>query len=63
MIKFFEVFPDVTYIYEGAMTTELYTIFMQRLGKVIQSKQIPIEDLCRIFNIMVRISAYSGFNN
>ena len=63
MIRFFEVFPNVSYIYEHTMNTELYQIFMKRIKQVITNSKFPTEDLCRVFNILVRISPYSQFND
>ena len=63
MIRFFEVYPDVTYIYESTMTEELYGAFLKKLSTVIEDKNMPIEDVCRAFNILVRMSPYSGFND
>ena len=61
MIRFFEVYPDVTYIYESTMTAELHDAFLAKLKIVIQDKKLPVEDVCRAFNILVRMSPYSGF--
>ena len=63
MIRFLEVFPEVTYIYEHTMTKELYSAFMHKLQGVIRDKKLPTEDLCRVFNILVRISPYSNFDD
>ena len=63
MIRFLEVFPEVTYIYEHTMTKELYSAFMSKLQGVIRDKKLPTEDLCRVFNILVRISPYSNFDD
>ena len=63
MIRFFEVYPDVTYIYESTMTEELYGAFLTKLSTVIEDKKMPIEDVCRAFNILVRMSPYSGFDD
>ena len=62
MIRFFEVYPNVTYIYDSTMTTELHDAFLAKLKTVIEDKRIPVEDVCRAFNILVRLSPYSGFN-
>ena len=61
MIRFFEVYPEVTYIFESTMTPELYDAFLSRLQSVIGDKKLPTEDLCRAFNILVRLSPYSSF--
>ena len=61
VIRFFEVYPDVTYIFDSTMTSEVHKAFLKRLKSVIGDKKMPIEDLCRAFNVLVRLSAYSGF--
>ena len=63
MVKFLEVFPKVTYIYEHTMTKELYSAFLARVKEVINDKKMPTEDLCRVFNILVRIAPYSNFDD
>ena len=63
MVKFFEVFPRVTYIYEHTMTKELYSAFLARLKDVVSDRKMPTEDLCRVFNILVKIAPYSDFND
>ena len=62
MIRFFEIYPDVTYIFDSTMTAEVHEAFLSRMQAVIGDKKMPIEDLCRAFNILVRISAYSSFS-
>lgn len=59
MLRFFEVFPEVSYIYETAMNEELYLAFTQKIKSVIKDKKFPTEDACRVFNILVRIHPYS----
>lgn len=59
LIKFFEVFPDVSYIYDHTMNSELYKFFMGQIKQVLGNNRFPTEDLCRVFNILVRISPYS----
>ena len=63
MVRFLEVFPQVTYIYEHTMTNDLYSAFMEKVQQVVRDKKLPTEDLCRVFNILVRISAYSNFDD
>jgi hypothetical protein len=63
MIRFFEVFPDVSYIYDHTMNSELYKIFLRKIKQVLGSNRFPTEDLCRVFNILVHISPYSQFND
>ncbi|MFN9908386.1 MAG: hypothetical protein ACK56F_20040, partial [bacterium] len=55
MIRFFEVFPNVSYIYDHTMNTALYKVFMAIIGHVVTNNRFPRDDLCRIFNILVRI--------
>jgi len=62
MIRFFEVYPQVTYIFDSTMSSELYLAFLAKLNTVIDDKKMPIEDLSRALNILVRLSAYSGFD-
>ena len=61
MIRFFEVYPQVTYIFDSTMTEELHEAFLAKLKSVIDDKKLPVEDLCRAFNILVKLSAYSTF--
>lgn len=58
MLKFFEIFPEVSYIFENTMSEDLYMAFIQKISEVIKDKKFPTEDLCRTFNILVRISPY-----
>eukprot|EP00347_Sterkiella_histriomuscorum_P005947 403354650 len=58
MLRFFEIFPEVSYIYDNTMSEELYLAFIQKISEVIRDKKFPTEDLCRTFNILVRISPY-----
>jgi hypothetical protein len=55
MLRFFEMFPEVTYIYDSAMSEELYTVFANKIHSVMRDKKFPTEDVCRAFNILVRI--------
>jgi hypothetical protein len=58
MIRFFEIFPDVSYIYESTMNEELYMGFVKKIEKVMKDKKFPTEDICRVFNVLVRIAPY-----
>lgn len=58
MLRFFEVFPEVTYIYETAMSEDMYKLFTNKIMTVIKDKKFPTEDACRVFNILVRINSY-----
>lgn len=62
MVRFFEVYPQVTYIFDATMTSEVYSAFMAKLSQVIEEKRLPMEDLCRVLNILVRLSAYGSFD-
>ena len=63
MIRFFEVYPDVTYIFDSTMSNEIHEAFLAKLNTVIDAKRLPMEDLCRVLNILVRLSAYSRFDD
>ena len=63
MLRFFEVYPDVSYIYDHTMNPELSTIFSNKITAVIRDKKFPTEDLCRVFNILVRTSPYSDLQD
>lgn len=62
MIRFFEIFPEVSYIYESSMSEEMYKQFTKKIQLVMKDKKFPTEDICRVFNIMVRISPYQPIN-
>ena len=40
------------------MTEELYKAFANKVWPLLKEKKFPTEDVCRSFNILVRISAY-----
>ena len=44
------------------MTAELHEAFLKKLNAIIDAKRLPMEDLCRVLNILVRLSAYSRFD-
>ena len=52
-LKFFEVYPKVSYIYDHTMNEELFAVFLHKLRPVLQDKKFPTDDLCRVFNILV----------
>jgi hypothetical protein len=58
MLRFFEIFPEVSYIFENIMSEELYKVFVQKISTVMKDKKFPTEDVSRVFNILVRISPY-----
>lgn len=63
MLRFFEIFPEVSYIYDNTMSEELYSLFLEKIQAVIKDKKFPTEDACRVFNILVRISPYQPQRN
>lgn len=63
MIRFFEIFPTVSYIYDHTMTQDYYQVFMRKIKEVISNPRFPTDDLCRVFNILVKIAPYSKFND
>ena len=56
ILVFFEIFPEVNYIFEKTMSEDLYRFFMQKISIMIKEKKFPTEDASRVFNILVRIS-------
>jgi len=58
LLKFFEIYPEVTYIYQNTMTAEMYWEFVRTIHPVMKDKKFPTEDVCRVFNILIRISPY-----
>ena len=58
MLRFFEIYPEVTYIYDNTMSSELYNSFVETVRVLIKDKKFPTEDVCRVFNILIRISPY-----
>jgi len=62
LIRFFEVFPKVSYIYESRMNDNLYSTFLSTVKPVLMDKKFPIEDICRVFNILVKISPFTTWN-
>lgn len=58
MLRFFEIYPEVTYIYENTMNFEVYSSFIETVRPLIKDKKFPTEDVCRVFNILIRISSY-----
>ena len=59
MIRFFEIYPEVSHIYDTTMGPELYTQFINSIRPVMIDKKFPTLDVCRVFNIIVRI--WAGF--
>ena len=60
MIRFFEVYTEVSYIYDNTMNEEYANAFSNKLKQVINEKKFPMEDLCKVFNILVKIAPYSN---
>jgi hypothetical protein len=58
MLRFFEIFPEVSYIFENTMNEDLYKVFTHKISHVMKDKKFPTEDVSRVFNILVRISPY-----
>lgn len=58
MIKFFEIFPQVNYIYENTMSSEVYDKFFTIISPLMKDKKFPIVDVCRVFDIILKISPY-----
>ena len=58
MIRFFEIFPEVSYIFDSTMNEELYKVFVIKISQVMKDKKFPTEDVARVFSILVRISPY-----
>ena len=58
-IRFFELFPQVSYIYDHMMTNELQAQFQTKVMEIIKSRQLPPEDVCRIFNILATTTPYA----
>jgi len=58
LLKFFEIYPEVSYIYENTMTSEMYEQFVETVNPLMKDKKFPTEDVCRVFNILIRISPY-----
>jgi hypothetical protein len=57
-IRFFEIFPEVSYIFDNVMSEELQMMFVEKIKSVMKDKNFPTSDVCRVFNIIVRLSAY-----
>ena len=58
LVRFFEVYPEVSYIFDNTMSNEVYSAFISNIIPLIQDKKFPTEDVCKVFNILIRISAY-----
>jgi len=60
MIRFFQIFPKITYIYDHTMKQEIHSVFLNKVKEIIKQKSLPTEDLCRIFDIIVKTTAYAS---
>ena len=58
MLRFMEIFPEVSYIFDNTMTEHLYLSFIDKISAVIKDKKFPTEDVCRAFNVLVRVSPF-----
>jgi hypothetical protein len=58
MLRFFEIFPEVSYIFDSTMNEELYKVFVVKISQVMKDKKFPTEDVARVFSILVRLSPY-----
>ncbi len=45
------------------MNTELHAIFLTKVKEIIKQKTLPTEDLCRIFDILVKTTAFASADN
>jgi hypothetical protein len=60
LIKFFEVYPKVTHIYQHTMNSELHGAFLRKLEGPMQDARFPMKDLCRILDILVTVAPYAS---
>ena len=58
LLRFMEIYPEVSYIYETTMTPEISRAFEKKVARILKERRFPTEDACRVFNVMVRTSAY-----
>jgi hypothetical protein len=58
LVKFFEIYPEVSYIYDNTMSADVYHSFIDTVRPLIKDRKFPTEDVCRVFNVIVRISPY-----
>lgn len=58
LLRFFEIYPEVSYIYNNTMSSEVYDQFIYTIQPLIKDKKFPTEDVCRVFNILIRISPF-----
>lgn len=61
MIRFFELFPKISYIYDHTMTKEIHAKMLLKFKEVIlKQKSLPTEDICKIFDILVQTTAFGS---
>lgn len=58
MLRFFEIFREVSYIFDNTMSEDLYKVFVAKIERVMKDKKFPTEDICRVFNILINLGAY-----
>jgi hypothetical protein len=59
VIRYFELYPRVSFLYDHTMTTELHQQMLDKFGVLLQNtRALPTEDIARIFNILVQTSPY-----
>jgi hypothetical protein len=58
VLRFLEVYPRVTHIYEHTMTDDICYSFLQKVGPLLKDNKFPADDLCRVFAILIDISPY-----
>ena len=54
LLRFFEIYPEVVYIYENTMSAESYKYFIDNMEQVLTLKKFPMQDVCRVFNVLSR---------
>ena len=42
------------------MNSELHSVFLSKVKEIIKTKSLPTEDICRIINILVTITAFAS---
>lgn len=58
LLRFFEIYPEVVYIYENTMSAESYKYFVDNMQQVLTLKKFPMQDVCRVFNVLSRTCQY-----
>ena len=60
LLTFFEIYPEISYIYLNTMSEDTYSYFVATVAPLIKDKKVPTKDICRVFNILVRIGPCYG---